>query len=257
MKFVRFRVEKEGAIRSGILTEATIKEITGDLFTEWDYTGNQYPLVAVRLDAPLVPTQIIGIGANYVAAMDDLPDMLPDIPVFFFKPVTSVIGPGASIVIPSGLDEVKFESELAVVIGKAMKDVEEEKVLDHIFGYTVGNDVTAPQWFHQDGHWTLGKAFDSFTPLGPVIETDLDPDAAVVAAYLNGVKKQDSPTSLMIIPLRKMISYLSKVMTLPAGTVILTGAPLGADFLHDGDVIECTIEGIGTLKNRVIRVVHK
>lgn len=122
---------------------------------------------------------------------------------------------------------------------------------DHIFGYTVANDVTAPQYFHESGHWTVGKSFDTFTPLGPYIETELDPDQVTVEAYLNGDRKQASAVSLMIISMRKMIAYLSNVMTLEPGDVILTGSPIGAEMMRSGDEIVCQIAGIGKLRNSV------
>lgn len=252
MKFSRFICNGEKEIRTGILTGSELKEISGDMFGSWEFTGKVVAEEEVTLVAPLQPNQVIGIGANYVSQPEDLPKTLPDIPVFFFKPVSSVIGSGKEIVIPNKLDEVKFESELAVVIGKKASQVPEADVADVIFGYTVGNDVTAPQYFHEDGHWTIGKSFDTFTPLGPVIETDLNTKTVRVEAYLNGAKKQDSSTDLMIIPIHKMISYLSNVMTLSPGDVILTGSPVGAEFLKDGDVIECQIDGLGTLRNTVV-----
>ncbi|TCN21419.1 fumarylacetoacetate hydrolase family protein [Mesobacillus foraminis] len=250
MKFARFTVES--AHHTGILEGDTIREIKGDPFTNWTYTGNVFLSSQVKFLAPLEPNQIVGIGANYVAKVEEIPEELPAIPVFFFKPVSSVIGPEEDIIIPEGIEQVKFESELAIVIGREAKNVPESEVLDYVFGYTVGNDVTAPQFFRQDGHWTIGKAFDTFTPLGPVIETELDPFAVKVEARLNGTEKQNSATDLMIIPIRKMISYLSSVMTLKPGDVILTGSPLGAEMVHAGDVIECDIKEIGTLKNTFV-----
>lgn len=247
MKFTRF--EANSAVHTGVIENETVKEIKGDIFGEWEYTGNSFSKSEIKLHAPLVPNQIIGIGANYVSAKTDLPETLPEIPVFFFKPVSSVIGPEENIVIPEGIEQVKFESELAVVIGKEAKDVPESEVLDYVFGYTIGNDVTAPQFFHSDGHWTVGKSFDTFTPLGPVIETDLDPFQVKVEAKLNGEEKQNSSTELMIIPIRKMISYLTNVMTLKPGDVILTGSPVGAEMVGSGDVIECKIKEVGTLRN--------
>ncbi|MGP1907720.1 fumarylacetoacetate hydrolase family protein [Metabacillus sp. JX24] len=247
MKFVRYTADS--AVCQGVLLDSEIKEISGNIFSDWEYTGRVLNVSEVQLLAPLRPNQIIGIGANFVAGKQDLPEVLPDIPVFFFKPVSSVIGPDEKIVIPAGAEEVKFESELAVVIGKEAKNLSEDEVFDYVFGYTVGNDVTAPAFFHGDGHWTIGKSFDTFTPLGPVIETELDPFAINVQARLNGELKQDSPLDLMIIPIRKMISYLSNVMTLNEGDVILTGSPVGAEFVKAGSVIECSIEGIGTLRN--------
>ncbi|OHX50981.1 fumarylacetoacetate hydrolase family protein [Cytobacillus oceanisediminis] len=247
MKFTRFEVK--GAVHTGVAEGGIFKEIKGDIFGDWEYTGQSFSQDEVKQLAPLVPNQIIGIGANYVSVKPDLPDTLPEIPVFFFKPVSSVIGPDEDIIIPEGIEEVKFESELAVVIGREAKNVAESDVLDYVFGYTVGNDVTAPQFFHNDGHWTIGKSFDTFTPLGPVIETDLDPFQVKVEAKLNGSEKQNSSTELMIIPIRKMISYLTNVMTLMPGDVILTGSPVGAEMVRSGDVIECEIKEIGTLRN--------
>ncbi|WP_456279226.1 fumarylacetoacetate hydrolase family protein [Bacillus sp. AK128] len=251
MKFARFLANNE--TYTGVLTEETIKVISGDLFSNWEYTGDTYKLAEVKLLAPIEPTHIIGIGANFVTKVEELPSELPEIPVFFFKPTTSVIGPEDEIIIPKGIDDVKFESELAVVIGKKAKNVEEANILDYVFGYTIGNDVTAPQFFHEAGHWAVGKAFDTFTPLGPVIETELDPFQVRVEAYLNGVEKQNSGTELMIVPIKKMLSYLSHVMTLQPGDVILTGSPVGAEMVGEGNVIECTIKEIGTLKNSFIK----
>jgi 2-keto-4-pentenoate hydratase/2-oxohepta-3-ene-1,7-dioic acid hydratase in catechol pathway len=247
MKFTRFQTENE--VCAGVLEGRNIKQISGDIFSDWEYTGHVYKTNQVKLLAPLEPNQIIGIGANFVVKKEELPESLPDIPVFFFKPVSSVVGPEESIVIPESIDSVKFESELSVVIGKEARNVPVEEILDYVFGYTVGNDVTAPQFFHEAGHWTIGKSFDTFTPLGPVIETELDPFNVRVEARLNEEEKQNSPTSLMIVPIREMISYLTKVMTLKPGDVILTGSPVGAEMVKAGDVIECEIKEIGTLKN--------
>ncbi|TDL32649.1 DUF2437 domain-containing protein [Jeotgalibacillus sp. S-D1] len=248
MKFIRFKAQDD-SIHKGIITDEGIDEIKGDIYGEWDYTGTTFAPRDISLLAPLEPNQIIGIGANYVAQEQDLPSELPEIPVFFFKPTSSVIGPNEEIVIPEGINQVKFESELAVVIGKEAKNIAESDILDYVFGYTVGNDVTAPQFFHQDGHWTIGKSFDTFTPLGPVIETELNPFKVNVEARLNDVEKQNSSTNLMIIPILRMISYLSNVMTLKPGDVILTGSPVGAELVGPGDVIECSIKEIGALEN--------
>lgn len=253
MKFVRFAVKKEERTRQGVISAEKIEEISGDIFNAWQYTGKTYLEDQVNLLAPLEPNQIIGIGANFVSDMRDHPEKLPKMPVFFFKPLSSVIGPETDIEIPSSIEEVKFESEIAVVIGKEAKQIKEEDVYDYVFGYTIGNDVTAPQYFHEAGHWTLGKSFNTFTPLGPVIETDFSPAKARIEAIHNGTKKQDSGTDLMIISIEKMISYLSNVMTLKPGDVILTGSPTGAEFLRENDEIICRIEGIGSLKNSVIK----
>jgi len=252
MKFIRFAFNSE--ILKGVLIDDKVKHITGNIFGEWRYTGKEFAVNEVKLQSPIVPNQIIGIGANYVSTVENLPSEIPKIPVFFFKPTSSVAGPGENIILPDGADNVKFESELAVIIGKEGRHILETEVLDFIFGYTVANDVTAPQFFHQDGHWTIGKSFDTFTPLGPVIETELNLGEVRVEAKLNGIEKQNSPLDLMIVSISKMISFLSSVMTLKPGDVILTGSPVGAEFIGEGDVIECEIKGIGTLRNQIISV---
>ncbi|RYG73225.1 FAA hydrolase family protein [Lentibacillus lipolyticus] len=234
-----------------MVTDFGIQQIEGDLFADWDIARGIYQPDQIELLEPLTPRHVIGIGANYVSKPSELPAEAPDLPVFFYKPVSSVIGSGEPIVMPNEIKEVKFESELAVVMGKTASSIAEHEVTDYIFGYTVANDVTAPQYFHEDGHWMVGKSFDTFTPLGPCIETEFDPDSASVEAYLNGEKKQDGLTTNMIVSMRKMIAYLSGVMTLNPGDVILTGSPLGAEMMKDGDEITCNIAGIGELHNPV------
>ncbi|SFA99623.1 2-keto-4-pentenoate hydratase/2-oxohepta-3-ene-1,7-dioic acid hydratase (catechol pathway) [Lentibacillus halodurans] len=251
MKFIRFKHKNEPTIIQGIITDIGIKPIEGDMYADWKIAGELYNPEEIEILEPLTPRHVIGIGANYVGKWEDLPTDVPELPVFFYKPVSSVIGSGTSIVIPQGIDEVKFESELAAVIGKTASQITEIEAADYIFGYTVANDVTAPQFFHEDGHWMIGKSFDTFTPLGPCIETEIDPDSIRVEAYLNGDKKQESPTTHMIVPMRKMIAYLSSVMTLEPGDVILTGSPLGAEMMRAGDEIVCQIDGIGELPNPV------
>ena len=251
MKYARFKIRQEEDIYQGEITKNGIKEITGDIFGDWKFSDNEFSLDNVQFLVPIKPKHIIGIGVNYIAEEKERPQTLPEIPVFFFKPISSIIGPEEAITIPKGLNEVKFESELAVIIGKKAKNIKEEEALNYVFGYTVGNDVTSPQYFRSDGHWTVGKAFDTFTPLGPVIETDLDLSKVCVKSALNGEIKQNSSTELMIISVKKIISYLSNIMTLSPGDVILTGAPVGAEFLKEDDIIECEIEEIGKLRNSV------
>ena len=247
MKFGKFTYKDK--THFGVIEKNSVTIIEGDPLTNWSYTSEKVSLDDIKLLAPITPKNIIGIGANYVDNKLALPDEIPEMPVFFFKPATSVIGPNEEVIIPDQLNEVKFESELAVVIGKEAKNIEKEHVLDYVFGYTVGNDVTAPQFFHENGHWTLGKSFDTFTPLGPVIETEIDPYAIHVTAKVNGEVKQNSPTEWMIVPIKEMLAYLTTIMTLHPGDVILTGSPIGAHFVKDDDRIECSIEEIGSLTN--------
>lgn len=250
MKFVRFSINSISY--KGILEQESIKVIQGNIFEDWKFTGIEYSINEVKLLAPIEPNQIIGIGANYVSNVKELTNTFPEIPVFFFKPTSSVIGPEDDIILPRENDQVKFESELAVVIGKKAKNINESDVFDYVFGYTIGNDVTAPQYFHEEGHWTIGKSFDTFTPLGPVVETKLDVASIRIEAKLNGVEKQNSSTDLMIVPIHKIISFLSNVMTLNPGDVILTGSPLGAELVGAGNIIECEIKDIGVLKNQFV-----
>ncbi|KMM38325.1 fumarylacetoacetate hydrolase family protein [Guptibacillus hwajinpoensis] len=251
MKFGRFTFDNH--IYNGVIEEEIINIIEGNPMSDWSYTNSKVSINDVEFLAPITPKNVIGIGANYVKDKESLPNEIPEMPVFFLKPSTSVIGPNEPVVIPDQLEEVKFESELAIVIGKEAKHIQKENALEYVFGYTVGNDVTAPQFFHNDGHWTLGKSFDTFTPLGPTIETELDPYNVHVTATVNGVEKQNSPTEWMIVPIKEMIAYLSTVMTLHPGDVILTGSPIGAHFVGTDDVITCSIKEIGSLTNTFSR----
>lgn len=252
MKFVQYVEGNSDSIKKGILEGEEIREIEGDIFDSWQETSRTVPLSSVRLQAPLQPKHIIGIGANYVADGEEKPE-IPKIPVFFYKPLNTVVGPEDDIVLPGDLDEVKFESEIAVVIGKKAKNISKEEVADYIFGYTVANDVTAPDLFHPAGHWTIGKAADTFTPIGPHIETELDLSQVRIRSELNGEEKQNSGLDNIIVDIPTMISFLSRYVTLEPGDVILTGAPVGAVMMKAGDVIECIVDGIGTLRNTVVK----
>lgn len=255
MKYARFRIAEEQPIKLGIVEGEWLYEVEGELFSSQKkiIKENKYPLNSVKLEAPLMPRHIIGVGKNYVGPGEAKPPKYPDVPIFFFKPVSAVIGQGEDIVIPAALQAVKFEAELAVIIGKTASKIKETEAKDYIFGYTVANDVTAPQLFHPEGHWMVGKSQDTFSPLGPYIETDPDLSAVRVGAVHNGIEKQNSGLDLMILPIEYMISYLSHSMTLEPGDVILSGSPAGAEFMKDGDEIECSVTGIGVLRNRVVQ----
>lgn len=250
MKLARFTAPGEAQTRFAEVRGGELIELEGGLFDERKPTGRVFALSDVRLGVPLVPERIIGIGLNYVAEGEAKPDTNGEIPPFFFKPNSSLIADGEEIVIPAQLAEVKFESELVAIIGREATDVSEEEALDYVFGYTVGNDITAPQFF-SPSNWTLGKLSPTFTPLGPVIETEVNALDVRVSSRVNGVPKQNSSTVQMIRSVPFMISYLSRFLTLLPGDVILTGAPVGAEFFRRGDVIECEVEGIGVLRNPV------
>ncbi len=215
-------------------------------------TGIRYPLASVRLLAPILPSKVICVGKNYADHAREMGTEPPEEPVIFLKPSTAVSGPGDSIVRPTDLSErVDYEGELAVVIGRLCRQVPAERVPEVIFGYTCANDVTARDLQARDGQWTRAKGFDTFCPLGPWMETDVDPADLELSTSLNGEVKQHSRTSLMLHGVAELIMAVSQVMTLLPGDVLLTGTPAGVGPMGKGDQVSVTIEGIGTLTNPV------
>ena len=216
-------------------------------------TGSRFPLADVRLLAPVLPSKVIAIGQNYAEHAREIGGEPPPEPVMFLKPSTAVIGPRDSIAYPVSLSErVDFEGELAVVIGRLCREVPPARVPDVIFGYSCANDVTARDLQARDGQWARAKGFDTFCPLGPWIETDLDTADLELTTIVNGEIRQNSRTSLLLHDVPALVTYVSAVMTLLPGDVLLTGTPAGAGPLKDGDEVSVTIEGIGTLSNGVI-----
>ncbi len=251
------RYSKDGEVAFGVveggLGEEVIARIDGHPFGTVQFTGERHPLGEVRLVAPLLPTKIIAIGRNYAAHAAEFGNEAPEEPMMFLKPSSSVIGPGEGIVYPKKLSErVDFEGELAVVIGRLCRDVPVERAHEVIFGYTCANDVTARDLQRKDGQWSRAKGFDSFCPLGPWIQTELDPADLAITTSVNGDLRQSARTSLLIHDIPKLIAHVSEVMTLIPGDVILTGTPEGVGPLEVGDEVSVGIEGIGTLTNRVI-----
>ncbi|QIM18294.1 fumarylacetoacetate hydrolase family protein [Leucobacter coleopterorum] len=263
MKVARFQVE--GEISYGILDAAEsgggveVVELVADpLVSGYDTTGRRFPLEDVRLLAPVIPrSKVVCVGKNYLDHVEEMrgvtggSDAPPAEPLLFLKPNTSVIGPEDTIVRPAVSDRVEHEGELAIVIGAMAKDVSEEDALKYVFGFTCANDVTARDIQIKDGQWTRGKGFDTFCPLGPIIETDPDLSDARVVTRVNGEVRQDGRTSQLIHSLPKIVSYASQAFTLLPGDVILTGTPAGVGLLESGDVVEVEIEGIGILRNSV------
>jgi 2-keto-4-pentenoate hydratase/2-oxohepta-3-ene-1,7-dioic acid hydratase in catechol pathway len=234
--------------------ETVLAMLRGDpLYDPLELTGEKVPLVDVRLVAPVIPrSKVIGVGRNYAAHASELGHDVPAEPLLFFKPNTSVIGPGEPIVLPPQSSEVHHEAELAVVIGRVCKDVPAERVNDVIFGYTCGNDVTARDLQKSDGQWARAKGFDSFCPLGPWIETDLDASDLSVRCLVGDDVRQDGRTSQMIFDVASLITYVSTAFTLLPGDVILTGTPAGVGPIVAGDSVSVSIEDIGTLTNPVV-----
>ena len=235
----------------------TIAELQGHPFgvgtDSVRYTGQSYPVADVRLLAPVLPTKVVAIGKNYADHAREMGGEPPDEPVIFLKPSTSVVGPGDPVARPVKLSErVDYEGELAVVIGRLCRDVPPERVSEVIFGYTCANDVTARDLQAKDGQWTRAKGFDTFCPLGPWIETGLDPADLELTTTVNGEVRQRSRTSLLLHDVTAVICYITSVMTLLPGDIVLTGTPAGIGPLAFGDRVSVSIQGIGTLTNPVV-----
>ena len=230
----------------------TIAAIAEHPFGPIELTGQRWALPDVRLLAPLLPSKIIGIGKNYAEHVAEMGGEAPSAPLIFLKPPTAVIGPDDAIRLPVDSGEVHFEGELAVVIGAlGAREVPRERALDALLGYTVANDVTARDQQRNDGQWTRAKGHDSFCPLGPWIETVLDPSDLALRTELDGQVMQDSRTSLLLHDVATLVSYVSHVMTLLPGDMILTGTPAGVGPMSPGQTVAVTVEGIGTLRNPV------
>jgi 2-keto-4-pentenoate hydratase/2-oxohepta-3-ene-1,7-dioic acid hydratase in catechol pathway len=217
------------------------------------FTGRRFPLADVRLLAPVLPSKVVAVGRNYAEHAQEMGGEPPAEPVLFLKPSTSVVGQGDAIAYPVKLTErVDFEGELAVIIGRLCREVPLERAQDVIFGYTCANDVTARDLQSRDGQWTRAKGFDTFCPIGPWIDTQADPTDLGLTTSVNGEIKQHARTSEMVHDVPALIAFVSQVMTLLPGDVILTGTPAGVGPLQHGDEVSVTIESIGTLRNRVI-----
>lgn len=250
MRFVRYSVGNDHP-RSGWVFQDHIGPIEGDLFGEYRRLEAGMPLERVKLHAPVQPGKIVAVGRNYVEHAKERGVDVPEIPLIFLKPPSSVIGPGESIVLPPQSRQVDHEGELAVVIGKAGRWIPADRALDHVLGYTAANDVTARDLQQRDGQWTRAKGFDTFCPLGPWIETELNPADVLVRCRVNGEMRQMGSTRDLVFPVQELIAFISSVMTLMPGDVILTGTPAGISPLKSGDEVEVDIEGIGQLTNPV------
>ncbi len=217
------------------------------------FTGQRYPLAEVRLLAPVLPSKVLAVGKNYAEHVREMGGEQHAEPVLFLKPSTSVTGPGDRIAWPVKLTErVDFEGELAVIIGRMCRDVPKDRADEVIFGYTCANDVTARDLQLKDGQWTRAKGFDTFCPLGPWMETGTDPSDLGITTTVNGGVRQHARTSELLWDVPSLIAYVSAVMTLLPGDVLLTGTPEGVGTLSDGDEVSVTIESIGTLTNKVV-----
>lgn len=239
MRYVRFVVDDQ--VHDGL--------IDGDDVTA---TGRTWPLERVRLLTPCVPTKIVAVGRNYAEHAAEMGTPLPKEPLLFLKPPSAVIAPGADIIYPRQSSQVDFEGELAVVIATRCRRVAKANAAAVIRGYTIINDVTARDLQRSDGQWSRAKGFDTFAPIGPWIESDVDPADLRLRTYLNGRLRQDASTAAMIFDVPTLVEYISSVFTLEEGDVIATGTPSGVGAMQAGDEVRVEIEGIGSLTNRVI-----
>lgn len=260
MRIVRFSPGPDSGLGTdplfGILEEdATICVISGDpIYAGIQKTAAKIDLNMVRLLAPVIPrSKVVCIGKNYADHAAEMGGVVPEEPIIFLKPNTSVIGPNDTIVWPDMSERVDHESELAIVIGRLCKDVPIERVSDVIFGYTIANDVTARDLQKKDGQWTRAKGFDTFCPIGPWIDTDFIPGTQKITATVNGEVKQSAFLSDMIFKVPEIISFVTQVMTLLPGDIILTGTPAGIGPMVSGASATMAIEGLGELTNKVSR----
>jgi len=249
MKLARFQVQ--GRTAYGIVDGAEVTELEGDFFGALKTLPVRHANTDVKLIAPCSPSKVVAVGLNYRDHAREMGIPVPDAPIIFLKPATTVIGPGGIIQFPGMSSQVDYEAELGIVIKDRVKDLGPEEARRHVLGYTCANDVTARDLQKKDGQWTRAKSFDTFCPIGPWIETGLDPDDLLVESFLNGVRRQSSRTSQFIFKVDQLVSFISQVMTLYPGDLIITGTPAGIGPMKPGDEIEVRIEGIGSLKNTV------
>jgi 2-keto-4-pentenoate hydratase/2-oxohepta-3-ene-1,7-dioic acid hydratase in catechol pathway len=250
-KFVRF-LNGDNEQRYGIVNkDGNFAEIEGDIFTSYKITDKMREPDKVKVLPPCMPSKIVAAGLNYRDHAKEMKMELPDVPVLFIKTSNTVIGHMDDIIYPALSERVDYEAELAIIIKNTIKDIGEEMVDNSILGYTCLNDVTARDLQNRDGQWTRAKCFDTFAPIGPFFTKDINPDKSGIKLYLNGQVKQDSNTSNFIFKVKKLVSYISSVMTLYRGDIITTGTPAGIGPMQRGDKVEVEIEGIGRLVNFV------
>jgi 2-keto-4-pentenoate hydratase/2-oxohepta-3-ene-1,7-dioic acid hydratase in catechol pathway len=250
MKLIRYQVDNE-PIQYGWVHNSKIGTVVGSPFGEFQRSEASLPLDTARLLAPILPGKIICVGRNYAEHVRESNADIPSTPLLFFKPTSAVIGPEQTIYLPPQSQQVDHEAELVVVIGKRGRWIQPSEAVNYIYGYTVGNDVTARDLQRKDGQWTRSKGFDTFCPLGPWIETEFNPVDAMITCHVNGELRQMASTRDMIFHIDQLIAFISSIMTLEIGDIIMTGTPAGISPLHAGDVVETAIDGIGKLRNIV------
>jgi 2-keto-4-pentenoate hydratase/2-oxohepta-3-ene-1,7-dioic acid hydratase in catechol pathway len=251
MRIVRYQTKNDPA-RYGWLLENKIGSIEGDIFGEYRRLEADTPLGEVKLLAPAQPSKILCIGRNYAEHAREQEAEVPRVPLLFLKPPSAILNPGEPIVLPRQSQQVEHEAELVVVVGKRGRNITTDESHDFIFGYTVGNDVTARDLQKTDGQWSRAKGFDTFCPFGPWIDTEFDPSDAIITCKVSGQPRQMASSRDMIFNVNELIAYLSSIMTLEPGDIIFSGTPAGIGALLPGDTVEVEIEGLGKLTNPVV-----
>ena len=251
MRFVRYQPLRQ-PVRYGWVFEDRIGPIEGTPFGEFRRLDADLPLAQAHLLSPVEPGKIICVGRNYTEYAREQGTEIPEIPLLFLKPPSAVIGHGQKIVLPPQSQQIEHEAELAVVIARPGRWITPDLAPDYVLGYTIGNDVTARDLQRRDGQWTRGKGFDTFCPLGPWLETEFDPSDALITCHVNREMRQMASTRDMIFTIRQLIAFVSSIMTLLPGDVLMTGSPAGVSLLLPGDTVEIAIEGLGTLSNPVV-----
>lgn len=251
MRVARFSLN--GEPRFGIVDGPELVVLAGHpLVAGYETTGDRVPIKEVKLLAPSIPSKVVCVGKNYADHIAEMNLSTEAEPTLFLKPSSSIVGPGDAIVLPAQSQQVDLEVELAIVMGQIAKNVTEADALHYVWGYTVANDVTARDLQFSDDQWARSKSFDSFCPLGPWIETEFVPEDQVLESRVDGEVRQNSTLTHMLHNVPKIISYISQNMTLLPGDVVLTGTPAGISPILAGQIVECEIEGIGTLVNPVV-----
>ncbi len=250
MQIIRYQIDNDPPC-IGWIHEDKVGAIEGDLYGEYRRLKATIQLNTVKLLAPAQPSKIICVGRNYVEHAKELGNEVPKVPLIFFKPPSSIINPGETILLPPQSQQVEHEAELVAVISKRGRNITTEDARKHILGYTIGNDVTARDLQKTDGQWTRAKGFDTFCPFGPIIDTDFEPVDSLVTCRVSGQPRQMASTRDMVFNVPTLVAYISSIMTLEPGDLIFTGTPAGVGPLVDGDEVVVEIEGLGVLTNPV------
>jgi 2-keto-4-pentenoate hydratase/2-oxohepta-3-ene-1,7-dioic acid hydratase in catechol pathway len=259
MKLCRFQVKEKASstappeILQGVISGDTVQRISGDILRKWETAGRSWPLADVKLLPPVAPSKIVCLGRNYLDHAAEFNNQPPKEPLIFLKPPSSLLADGDAIVLLPEVQRIDFEGELAVIISRTCHMLPDgADFRPYVAGYTLLNDVSARDYQAFDKQWTRAKSFDTFCPLGPVLETEFDAAHETIETLLNGVRKQYAPLTDMIFPIDVIIPWISRVMTLLPGDVIATGTPAGVGPMKAGDVVEIVVPGIGTLRNPTV-----